>query len=138
MTTRASISSWADAHATAWAWLPAEIVITPAARSSPVSDASLLSTPRGLNEPVRWNNSALRNTRAPISRDRVADEDVVERERGGHDWIGRHHVTLYSGPAPPSGGVRRPPFAVIAPHWTQLEGVTSIVTVPSAWLSPSS
>ena len=26
------------------------------------------------------------------------------------------HVTVYSGPEPPSGGVRRPPFAVIAPH----------------------
>jgi hypothetical protein len=25
----------------------------------------------------------------------------------------------YSGPSPPSGVVNRPPFAVIAPHWTQ-------------------
>src|SRR5207244_5973984 len=34
-----------------------------------------------------------------------------------------HQVSVYSGPLPPSGGVSRPPFAVIAPHWTQLEGV---------------
>jgi hypothetical protein len=27
---------------------------------------------------------------------------------------------VYSGPSPPSGGVKRPPFAVIAPHCTQL------------------
>src|SRR5690349_22004401 len=35
-----------------------------------------------------------------------------------------NQVLLYSGPDPPSGGVRRPPFAVIAPHWTQFDGVT--------------
>ena len=29
----------------------------------------------------------------------------------------------YSGPLPPSGGVRRPPLAVIAPHCTQLDGL---------------
>ena len=29
-------------------------------------------------------------------------------------------VFWYSGPSPPSGGVSRPPLAVIAPHWTQL------------------
>jgi hypothetical protein len=28
-------------------------------------------------------------------------------------------VIWYSGPSPPSGGVSRPPLAVIAPHWTQ-------------------
>src|SRR5262249_40154495 len=28
----------------------------------------------------------------------------------------RAQVSVYSGPEPPSGGVRRPPFAVIAPH----------------------
>ena len=27
---------------------------------------------------------------------------------------------MYSGPEPPSGGVRRPPLALIAPHWTRL------------------
>src|ERR671936_624914 len=39
------------------------------------------------------------------------------------------YVIVYSGPEPPSGGVSRPPLAVIAPHWTQFEGVTS--TPPS-------
>ena len=34
-------------------------------------------------------------------------------------------MSVYSGPEPPSGGVRRPPLAVMAPHWTQFEGVTS-------------
>ena len=33
-------------------------------------------------------------------------------------------VSVYSGPEPPSGGVSRPPFAVIAPHWTQFDGDT--------------
>jgi hypothetical protein len=31
----------------------------------------------------------------------------------------QRYVCVYSGPSPPSGGVRRPPLAVIAPHWTQ-------------------
>ena len=35
------------------------------------------------------------------------------------------YVNVCSGPLPPSGGVSRPPFAVIAPHWTQLDGVMS-------------
>jgi len=35
------------------------------------------------------------------------------------------YVSEYSGPDPPSGGVRRPPLALIAPHWTQFDGVTS-------------
>jgi hypothetical protein len=26
------------------------------------------------------------------------------------------YVSVYSGPEPPSGGVNRPPFAVMAPH----------------------
>ena len=39
-------------------------------------------------------------------------------------------VTVYSGPLPPSGGVSLPPLAVIAPHWTQLDGFTLTVTVP--------
>ena len=41
-------------------------------------------------------------------------------------------VSVYSGPEPPSGGVRRPPLAVIAPHWTQFDGVTCTVAVPSS------
>ena len=60
MTTSASIPSSAEAYASACAWLPAEIEITPRRFSSSVSDASFVSTPRGLNEPVRWSSSALR------------------------------------------------------------------------------
>ena len=66
--------STAEAYASAWAWLPAEMEMTPRCFSSSVSVASLLSTPRGLNEPVRWSNSALNRTSAPIRSDSVADE----------------------------------------------------------------
>ena len=45
---------------------------------------------------------------------------------------------MYSGPEPPSGGVSRPPLAVIAPHWTQFDGVTFTSTVPSPSASPTS
>src|SRR5918994_1994298 len=152
--------------------------ITPAAFSSPVSDASLFSTPRGLNDPVRWKSSAFRCASAPVSRESVADENVgvrcrrpaiVSRARTTSSyeitWNDRHtsgtiasrtrhgfagtldrgwrvdrffptlgggkrvrmtrgYVRVYSGPDPPSAGVSRPPFAVIAPHWMQFEGVT--------------
>ena len=43
----------------------------------------------------------------------------------------RAYVSVYSGPEPPSGGVSRPPRAVIAPHWTQFDGVSFTSTVPS-------
>jgi hypothetical protein len=39
--------------------------------------------------------------------------------RGDHEQ-NEAQVFWYSGPSPPSGVVNRPPFAVIAPHWTQL------------------
>ena len=39
-------------------------------------------------------------------------------------------VIWYSGPSPPSGGVRRPPLAVIAPHCTQFDGLTIRSTWP--------
>ena len=48
------------------------------------------------------------------------------------DRDGRPQVSVYSGPEPPSGGVRRPPLAVIAPHWTQFDGLTSSSTRPSS------
>src|SRR5438105_15803674 len=41
-------------------------------------------------------------------------------------------VSVYSGPEPPSGGVRRPPLAVIAPHWTQFDAVTRTETSSSS------
>ena len=36
-------------------------------------------------------------------------------------------VCQYSGPEPPSGGVRRPPLAEMAPHCTQFDGAISTV-----------
>ena len=51
---------------------------------------------------------------------------------------GARYVIEYSGPLPPSGGVRRPPLAVIAPHCTQLEGLILTVTVPFCGASSSS
>ena len=56
------------AQATAWPWLPALAAITPAARSSGESVASLLNAPRILNEPVRWRFSALSTHARPVSR----------------------------------------------------------------------
>jgi hypothetical protein len=69
MTTSASIPSLAAPHASACAWFPAEIPITPRARSSGVSDESLLRTPRTLNDPVRWKSSAFSQTRSPSVRE---------------------------------------------------------------------
>ena len=48
------------------------------------------------------------------------------------------YVSVYSGPEPPSGGVSRPPRAVIAPHWTQFDGVSLSSTRPSPTSSPTS
>ena len=53
--------------------------ITPRSRSSGVSAARFVSTPRGLNEPVRWNSSALSETRAPVRSESVAEENVGVR-----------------------------------------------------------
>ena len=47
----------------------------------------------------------------------------------------RRQVTWYSGPSPPSGGVSRPPLAVIAPHCTQFVGLTIRSTCPSSGAS---
>src|SRR5438270_5473643 len=60
MTTRQSTPPRAAAYATACAWFPADQVTTPRARSSGVSAAIRLKTPRTLNEPVFWKSSAFR------------------------------------------------------------------------------
>jgi hypothetical protein len=57
-------------------------------------------------------------------RDSERDEHQVGPENTAHadvlartgDRETRAYVSVYSGPLPPSGGVSRPPFAVIAPH----------------------
>ena len=61
-----------------------------------------------------------------------ADDDDVE------PGLRHGQVFVYSGPEPPSGGVRRPPLALIAPHWTQFDGLTCTATVPSPPASPTS
>src|SRR5581483_4009465 len=77
MTTSASSPSSRAPQATAWAWLPAEIEMTPRSFSAGESAASFASTPRTLKEPVRWNSSALRNASAPSRSD-----SVLERRSG--------------------------------------------------------
>ena len=73
-------------------------------------------------------------------RERPAAHDPLEHlhrvRRQEPEEAGDHQVRPYSGPEPPSGGVRRPPFAVIAPHWTQFDGETRTSTFPScSWPS---
>src|SRR3954471_24409481 len=79
MTSSASSPSTRVPQASACAWFPAEMPITPRSRSCGVSAARLVSTPRGLNEPVRWNSSAFSETRAPVSSLSVAEENVGVR-----------------------------------------------------------
>src|SRR5581483_3024891 len=64
MTTSASAPLSLAANATACAWLPALIAITPLALSSCVRWLSLFSAPRALNDPVRWKSSHLRRARS--------------------------------------------------------------------------
>src|SRR5262249_52839054 len=59
-----------------------------------------------------------------IRRPRVEIPDLVLAGRHLQPGAG-DQGTGYSGPEPPSAGVSRPPFAVIAPHWTQFDAVTS-------------
>ena len=61
------------AHATACAWLPALTATTPAARSSSESDATQLTAPRILNEPVRWRFSAFSHTSRPVMRSKDSE-----------------------------------------------------------------
>ena len=61
------------ANATAWAWLPAEGAITPAARCASVSERSLVYAPRILNDPVLCWFSCLRNTSHPAHWENVSD-----------------------------------------------------------------
>src|SRR5262249_2598492 len=67
MTMVAGIARRAAWYATAWAWLPADIAMTPRARAKGSSEASLLSAPRSLNELVTCRFSYLTWTSAPVS-----------------------------------------------------------------------
>ena len=76
--------------------------------------------------------------RAPPQEAEREEDEAGNGDRSQSDRLiaapgrGVVHVFVYSGPDPPSGGVSRPPFAVIAPHCTQFDGVTCTSTVPSA------
>ncbi len=73
MKMRASTPASRAAHATAWPWLPALAVTTPAACSSGVRSAILLTAPRILKAPVRWRFSAFRWTGRPVRRENVSE-----------------------------------------------------------------
>ncbi len=96
MNTVQATPSWAAANAAPWAAFPADHVTIPRFFSSAVSDASLFSIPRGLNDPVRWRSSAFRKTSGPSvrhesvgvrwrrpSNDAARPLDVVARDRNG-------------------------------------------------------
>src|SRR6266511_3560113 len=55
--------------------------ITPRRFSSSEREASFVSTPRGLKEPVRWKSSPFRWTGAPVRSPRVAEEKTGVRCR---------------------------------------------------------
>ena len=113
--------------------------MTPRARSSGPSEASLVSTPRGLKLPVFCRSSAFRKARPPNARPSVVrGEERRPVQTPGDHRRGCVYIWVYSGPSPPSGGVSRPPFAEIAPHWTQFEAVTSTsTTFPAGLASPA-
>src|SRR5487761_2158340 len=75
----AATPSRAAWRATAWAWLPADIAITPRARSSAVSSVSRLAAPRSLNAPVTWRLSSLSATSAPAARETASETKVGVR-----------------------------------------------------------
>src|SRR5437667_3979253 len=81
MTTVARVSAIRAAQATAWAWFPAETVTSPRRLSSSASPSTLLSAPRGLNEPVFWKLSHLRKSRTP------ARSPIEEHVKTGVLWI---------------------------------------------------
>src|SRR5262245_42131352 len=101
MNTRQAMFSLAAAYATPCAAFPADQVTTPAAFASSSSDASLFSTPRGLNEPVFWKSSAFRWTCAPVRSESVRDPNVgvrisrppiVSRARRTSSRVGRSSI----------------------------------------------
>ncbi len=79
MTTTASTPAAPATSATASPWLPPDTATTPAARSVSVSDASLASTPRGLNDPARCRCSSLSSTGAPRAADSPGEGTVGVR-----------------------------------------------------------
>ena len=113
--------------------------MTPRARSSGVSEASFVEDAARLEAPGLLEQLGLEE-RAAAERaaQRLRREQRRPVEAAGDDGRGRLYICVYSGPSPPSGGVSRPPFAEMAPHWTQLEAVTSTsTTFPAGLASPA-
>ena len=67
ITTTARMPCSAAASATPCAWLPADEQITPAAFPRRSGARTCSAGPRSLYEPVRWNDSALRETSKPVA-----------------------------------------------------------------------
>ncbi len=119
------------------------VVDTPIAAETGPASAKPVPRPRSSDDRVHQVREPPAVRRA-VGRDRkgadsqnawAAAHEPVERQpdsdgeqRAEHDLALVAHVSVYSGPDPPSGGVRRPPLALIAPHWTQFDGVISSVT----------
>src|SRR5262249_45504947 len=61
------------------AWLPADMAITPRARSASESEISLLNAPRSLNELVTCRFSYLTCTEAPVSAESLGAASIGER-----------------------------------------------------------
>ncbi len=82
---------WA-AHATAWAWFPADGATTPAARSESLSDWIFVYAPRTLNAPVFCWFSCFSSTSHPASRENVSDRSsgvlcTTSRRPAAAAWI---------------------------------------------------
>ena len=67
------------AQATAWAWLPADMAMTPRSRSAGVRELGLTKAPRSLKELVTWRFSSLTQMSAPVS-----SESLGAWSRGPH------------------------------------------------------
>ena len=82
-------------------------------RAQLVQDAARLERARALEELGLEEHAGPERRRAEDGR---AVKRVADRLARRADVVDADHVSLYSGPEPPSGGVSRPPLAVIAPH----------------------
>ena len=96
-------------------------------------------TSLGDPSPPTWAYVLLQTHPTLAQRVAMAEAWAARSNSGSPTEVGRRaQVSVYSGPDPPSGGVSRPPFALIAPHCTQFEGVTFTSTVSSPSASPTS
>ena len=89
---------------------------------------------------TRWRREADGTAGGPeaLQSSRERPRHASSRSRTRELVASTIYVSVYSGPEPPSGGVSRPPLAVIAPHWTQFDGLSCTVTVPSPSAGPTS